>query len=51
MFCIAALAFAASLPVIDCIRIEARWGGLGRSYVGTGSGDGVVYKPGADVIR
>jgi hypothetical protein len=30
MFCIAALALAASLPVIDSIRIESRWGGLGQ---------------------
>jgi hypothetical protein len=30
MFCLAALAVAASLPVIDSIRIESRWGGLGK---------------------
>jgi hypothetical protein len=30
MFSIAALALAASLPVIDSIRIESRWGGLGE---------------------
>jgi hypothetical protein len=30
MFCVAALALAASLPVIDSIRIESRWGGLGQ---------------------
>src|SRR5437660_8396748 len=30
MFRIAALALAASLPVIDSIRIESRWGGLGE---------------------
>lgn len=30
MFSIAALALAASLPVIDSIRIESRWGGLGN---------------------
>jgi len=30
MLSIAALAFAASLPVIDSIRIESRWGGFGK---------------------
>ncbi|HEV7428732.1 MAG TPA: hypothetical protein VGQ46_20440 [Thermoanaerobaculia bacterium] len=30
MFCIAVFGLAASLPVIDSIRIEARWGGLGQ---------------------
>jgi hypothetical protein len=30
MFCITALALAASFPVIDSIRIESRWGGLGQ---------------------
>jgi hypothetical protein len=35
MFCIAALAIAASLPVIDSIRIESRWGGLGTPGAAT----------------
>jgi hypothetical protein len=30
VFCIAVLVLAASLPVIDSIRIESRWGGLGQ---------------------